>query len=99
MKAIITGATGMVGKGVLLECMDDPQVEQVLVINRNPMAISHPKVTEIIHKDFSDFSAIKNQLTGYDVCFFCMGVSSAGMSEEKYTDITYSMTEALASTL
>ncbi len=99
MKAIITGSTGMVGQGVLLECIDDPRVEKILLINRNPLTISHPKVKEIIHKDFRDFTAIKSQLEGYDACFHCMGVSSAGMSEEKFTDITYTMSEALASTL
>ncbi|TKG89851.1 NAD-dependent epimerase/dehydratase family protein [Puteibacter caeruleilacunae] len=99
MKAIITGATGMLGKGVLLECVDDPTVEEVLLINRNHLDFSHPKVKEIIHKDFRDFSAIKEELAGYDACFHCMGVSSAGMSEEKFSEITYTMTKALASTL
>lgn len=89
----------MVGKGVLLECIDDPAVEQVLIINRNSVGISHPKVQEIIHQDFADLSAIKSQLTGYDACFHCMGVSAAGMSEEKYSQITYGMTKELASTL
>lgn len=99
MKVIITGSTGMIGKGVLLECIDDPAVEQVLIINRNSVGISHPKVQEIIHQDFADLSAIKSQLTGYDACFHCMGISAAGMSEEKYTKITYGMTKELASTL
>jgi len=99
MKAIITGSTGMIGKGVLLECIDDPAVEQVLLINRNPVDIFHPKVKEIIHDDFRDFTSIKYKLTGYDACFHCMGVSSAGMSEEKYTGITYAVSESLASTL
>ncbi len=99
MKLIITGSTGMVGKGVLLECIDDPTVEQVLLINRNPIDVSHQKVKEIIHKDFRDFTAIKEQLAGYDACFHCMGVSSAGMSEEKFTEITYTMSKSLASTL
>ena len=99
MKAIITGATGMIGKGVLLECIDDPKVEQVLVINRDSVGISHPKVKEIIHKDFKDFTTIKSQLIDYDACFHCMGVSSAGMSEEKYTEITFTFSKALASTL
>lgn len=99
MKVIITGTTGMIGQGALLECIDDPRVEQVLIINRNPVGISHPKVQEIIHPDFADLSAIKSQFTGYDACFHCMGVSAAGMSEEKYTKITYGMSEELASTL
>lgn len=99
MKAIITGSTGMVGKGVLLECIDDPTVEQVLLINRNHLNISHPKVKEVIHKDFKDFTSIKEQLESYDACFHCMGVSSAGMSEERFNEITYSMSKALASIL
>ncbi|GAB4184790.1 MAG: epimerase [Calditrichia bacterium] len=99
MKAIITGSTGMIGKGVLLECLDDPRVEEVLLINRRSVGISHPKIKEIIHPDFRDFSMIKDKLAGYDTCFFCMGVTSAGMSEESYTEITYTMTKALADTL
>lgn len=99
MKAIITGSTGMVGKGVLLECIDDPGVEEVLLLTRNPVGITHPKVKEIIQKDFRDFSAIRDQLKGYDICCHCMGVSSVGMNEEKYSEITYTMTQALAGTL
>jgi len=99
MKAIITGSTGMLGKGVLLECIDDPMVEQVLLINRKPLGISHSKVKEIVHANFTDFSTIKKQLDGYDACFHCMGVSSAGMSEEKFTEITYNISKALASVL
>ena len=99
MKAIITGSTGMIGKGLVLECIDNSKVEEVLIINRNPLGIRHPKVKEIIHKDFSDFSAIKDQLKGYEVCYHCMGVSSAGMNEEKYTKLTYDVTKALASVL
>lgn len=99
MKAIITGSTGMVGKAVLLECIDDSRVTEVLLINRSPLDISHPKVKEIIHKNFKDFTAIQSQLNGFDACFHCMGVSSAGKSEEEYTELTYTITEALASTL
>lgn len=86
----------MVGKGVLLECIDDPRVEKVLIVNRNPLELSHPKVEEIIHKDFSDFSAIESQLQGVDACFHCMGVSNAGLSEERYYELTYSVSRALA---
>ncbi len=89
----------MIGKGVLLECIDDPRVEQVLLINRKPLDIAHPKVKEVIHKDFRDFTSIKEQLEGYDACFHCMGVSSAGMREEKFTEITYTMSKALATVL
>ncbi|NJB71755.1 hypothetical protein GGR42_002217 [Saonia flava] len=99
MKAIITGSTGMVGKAVLLECIDDTRVEEVLLINRNSLNISHPKVKEVIHKDFMDFTAIKNQCKGYDICFHCMGVSVSGMSEEKYTELTYTISNQLASIL
>ncbi len=99
MKAIITGATGMVGKGVLLECLDDPRVEKVLVINRSELGIKHPKIMELIHKDFSEFSSVKTELSAYDACFHCMGVSSAGMKEEKFTELTYGISEALATTL
>ncbi len=99
MKAIITGSTGMIGKGVLLECLDNPRVEEVLLINRQPVGMSHPKIKEIIHSDFRDFSSLKDQLPGYDACFYCMGVSSAGMNEAQYTEITYTITKALATTL
>lgn len=99
MKIIITGSTGMVGKAVLLECIDDTRVTEVLLINRSPLSISHPKVKEVIHKDFMDFMAIQEQLDGYDLCCHCMGVSSAGMSEEQYTELTYEISKSLATTL
>lgn len=99
MKVIITGSTGMVGKAVLLECIDDTRVTEVLLINRSPMGVSNPKVKEVIHKDFMDFTAIKEQLNGYDLCCHCMGVSSAGMSEEQYSKLTLGISEALATTL
>lgn len=96
LKVIITGSTGMVGKGVLLECIDSPDVEQILIINRSPVGISHPKVKEIIHKDFFDWSAIHGQLGGYDACFFCLGVSSVGMKEPDYKRMTYDLTLGFA---
>jgi nucleoside-diphosphate-sugar epimerase len=98
-KVIITGATGMIGKGVLLECLDHDAIAQVLVIVRNPVGIEHPKLKELIHKDFSDFSGIKDQLTGYDACFFCLGISASGMNQDQYQEITYDYTMALAKTL
>jgi NOL1/NOP2/fmu family ribosome biogenesis protein len=98
-KIIITGATGMVGKGVLLECLDHAEIVEVLCIGRNPTGIEHPKLKEIIHDDFTDFSGIKNRIAGYDACFFCLGVSAAGMKEAKYHRITYEFTWALASIL
>jgi hypothetical protein len=92
VKAIITGATGMVGEGVLLECLNHPDVEQVLVINRRPGGVSHPKLQEIIHADFFNLAPIKPQLAGYNACFFCLGTSSVGMSQEQYKHIIYDLT-------
>lgn len=99
IKAIITGATGMVGEGVLHECLQHPGVEQILVINRRPCGISHSKLKEIIHTDFFNLSAIEDQLQGYNACFFCLGVSSVGMKEEAYTKFTYTLTMHVATTL
>ncbi|MFD0837073.1 NAD-dependent epimerase/dehydratase family protein [Mariniflexile aquimaris] len=95
MKVIITGSTGMVGKGVLLECIDDASVENILLINRSPIDISHSKIKEIIHKDFTDFSSIQDEFKGYNACFHCMGVSSAGINAEAYYKLTFSISEAL----
>lgn len=99
IKAIITGATGMVGEGVLLECLKQPEVEQVLVINRKPGGVSHPKLREVIHTDFFNLAPIESQLTGYNACFFCLGVSSVGISAEDYKRITYDLTLNVAQTL
>ncbi|UTA69800.1 NAD-dependent epimerase/dehydratase family protein [Emticicia sp. 21SJ11W-3] len=99
VNVIVTGATGMVGEGVLHECLLHNEVAQVLVINRKPCGVQHPKLKEIIHNDFHDFSAIESQLTGYNACFFCLGVSSVGMKEEQYYNLTYSLTIHVASTL
>jgi uncharacterized protein YbjT (DUF2867 family) len=98
-KVIITGATGMIGKGVLLECLDHREIAEVLVIGRNSIRMDHPKLIEIVHKDFADFSSIINQLEDFDACFFCLGLSAAGMKEEDYKHITYDFTLALAKTL
>ncbi|WP_080238442.1 NAD-dependent epimerase/dehydratase family protein [Spirosoma rigui] len=99
IKAIITGATGMVGEGVLHECLQHPDVEQVLVINRKPGGVTHPKLREIIHTDFLNLTAIESQLTGYNACFFCLGVSSVGMKEPEYRRLTYDLTLYVAQTL
>ncbi|MDX1286086.1 MAG: epimerase [Draconibacterium sp.] len=99
MKAIITGATGMVGKGILLECLDHSKVEEVLVIGRNSLGMKHPKLKELLHADFESFEEVKSHLKGYDACFYSMGVSSAGMKEEKYKYITYDFAMALAKVL
>lgn len=99
MKVIVTGATGMVGKGVLLECLDDINVTEVMSISRRPIGLSHAKLVELIHTDFSEFGSVIARLKGYDACFACMGVSSAGMKEDEYTRLTYDFTMALAQVL
>jgi len=99
VNAILTGATGMVGEGVLHECLLHPEVESVLVITRKPCGVLHPKLKEIINTDFFDLSAIENQLSGYNACFFCLGVSSLGMKEPEYTRISYTLTMNVAQTL
>lgn len=98
-KVIITGATGMVGKGILLECLDHQSISEVLVIGRNSIGIKHPKLKELIHKDFSDFSNEKKKLSGYDACFFSLGISAAGLTENQYIMITHNYTLALAKIL
>jgi hypothetical protein len=92
INAIITGATGMVGKAVLLECLAHPSVKSVLVINRESIGLKHPKLKEIIHLDFFDLSPIVTQLKGYNACFFCLGVSSMGLNEAQYHKYTYDLT-------
>ena len=99
MKVIITGATGMVGKGVLLECLDHKEIAEVLSISRRSVGIDHPKLKELLHKDFSEFLSVTDQLVDYDACYACMGVSSAGMKEKEYTRLTYNYTMALAKVL
>jgi uncharacterized protein YbjT (DUF2867 family) len=96
IKAIITGATGMVGEGVLLECLRHPDVEQVLVINRKSGGVSHSKLREVIHTDFFNLAPIEQQLIGFNACFFCLGVSSVGMNNEEYRHITYDLTLNMA---
>lgn len=99
INAIITGSTGMVGEGIFHESLHHPAVESVLVINRKPCGITHPKLKEIIHADFFDLSAIESQLSGFNACFFCAGVSSVGMKEPEYTLVTYDLTMGFAQTL
>lgn len=99
IKAIITGATGMVGEGVLHECLLHSELESVLVINRKPSGVKHEKLKEIILKDFFDISAIEDQLAGYNACYFCAGVSSIGKKEDEYKRITYDLTLNFANTL
>lgn len=99
MNVIITGATGMVGKGVLLECLDHPEVKTVLSISRRSLGMNHPKLKELLHADFSEFKTVAEQLAGYDACYACMGVSAAGLNETDYTKYTYTYTLALARVL
>jgi hypothetical protein len=99
MKVILFGATGMVGQGVLRECLLDPDVERVVAVGRSPAGQAHAKLREIMHDNFLDFSAIESQLAGYDACFFCLGVSSIGMDEQRYRHLTYDITMAAATTL
>jgi uncharacterized protein YbjT (DUF2867 family) len=99
MNVILFGATGMVGQGVLRECLLDPDVEYILFIVRTLSGQQHLKLRELVHTDFLDYSAIEPQLTGFDACFFSLGVSSADMDEAKYTHLTYDLTLAAATTL
>src|SRR5450759_395188 len=99
MKVILFGATGMAGQGVLRECLLDPGVESVLAVGRSPTAQRHAKLREILHDNFLDFSGVESQLAGYDACFFCLGVSSVGISEERYRHLTYDITLAAATAL
>ena len=99
INAIITGATGMVGEGVLQASLEHPDVENVLVINRKPCGVTHPKLKEIIHSDFLNIAPISDRLKGYNACFFCLGVSSVGMKEELYYSMTYTLTMHIAEIL
>jgi len=99
IKLIVTGASGMVGEGVLLVCLQRDDVESVLVVGRKPCGTAHPRLREILHRDFFNLSAIESQLSGYDGCLFCLGVSSVGMKEEEYTRLTYTLTTNFARTV
>lgn len=99
LRVIITGATGMIGEGVLHECLHHPEIEKVLVITRTSCGYSHPKLTEIIHSDFFDITSLKDRLTGYNACYFCLGVTSLGKNEAEYTRFTYTLTLNFATTL
>ncbi len=99
MKVVLFGATGMVGKGVLLECLDDPAVTTVLAIGRSSCGVTHAKLQEILHHDFTDYSSLGALFSGYDACFFCLGISSVGMSEKDYRHVTLDFTLAAAEAL
>jgi nucleoside-diphosphate-sugar epimerase len=92
MKVILFGATGMVGQGVLRECLQDEGIESVLSISRSPTGQTHPKLRELVRADLFEFDAATTDLQGYDACFFCLGVSAAGMSEADYTHLTFDLT-------
>jgi len=96
MKVVIFGATGMVGSGVLRECLEDPRVASILAVGRSSVGLTDPKIEEILHTDFLDFAPIQARFADRDACFFCLGVSAAGMSEERYRRLTYDVTLAAA---
>jgi uncharacterized protein YbjT (DUF2867 family) len=99
MNVLILGATGMVGQGVLRECLLDRSVTHVVTLGRSPTGQTHPKLREIVHGNLFDLGAVEDQLTGLDACFYCLGASAAGLSEAEYTRINYAMTLAVAETL
>src|SRR4051812_30238204 len=99
LKIIITGATGMVGEGVLLECLENDNVEKVLIVNRRPYNLKHAKLQELIVPDFLQLNKFEDQLKGYDGCFFCAGISALGLKEDEYRRITYDTTLHFANTL
>jgi uncharacterized protein YbjT (DUF2867 family) len=99
MRVILTGVTGMVGEGVLLECLESPDVEKVLSVSRKPTKHEHPKLEQLIVPDFRNLAEVEARLTGYDGCFYCAGVSSVGMSEADYTVVSYDTPVEFATTL
>lgn len=99
LNVIITGATGMIGEGVLYECINHQAIDKILVITRNPTGYKHPMLTEIIHQDLSDISSLAGQLKDYQACYFCMGVTSVGKSEADYTRLTHTLALNFARTL
>jgi len=96
MKVVLFGATGMVGSGVLLECLDSPRVASVVSVSRSSTGVSHPKLREVLHRDFLEFKTIREDFVGADACFFCLGVSSTGMREAEYRSLTHDVTLAAA---
>jgi uncharacterized protein YbjT (DUF2867 family) len=99
MNVLIFGATGMVGQGVLRECLLDQDVQLVQTIGRSPTGLEHPKLREIVHRDMTSYASLDDQLSGFDACFFCLGVSSSGMKEDEYERMTYGITIAAAGAL
>ncbi|MDX3386101.1 NAD-dependent epimerase/dehydratase family protein [Streptomyces niveiscabiei] len=96
MRVVIFGASGMIGQGALRACLLDPQVDSVLLVVRTPLNVNHPKVRQVVHTDFTDFTAVRGEFEDLDACFYCAGVSSAGRSEEEYFRITHDHTLAAA---
>jgi uncharacterized protein YbjT (DUF2867 family) len=99
VNVLIFGATGMVGQGVLRECLHDPGVERVLAVGRSATGRQAPKLRELVVPDVANLTGIEAQLAGFDACFFCLGVSSLGMAEERYRQLTYDLTLAVARTV
>jgi len=99
MNVLLFGATGMVGQGVLRECLLDPNVHLVETVGRTASGAQNPKLHEIVHQDLMHYTPIESSLTGFDACFFCLGVSSSGMAEKDYERVTYGITLAAAETL
>ena len=99
MKVILFGASGMVGQGALLECLKDPAVRQVVSVGRTALDVQHPKLVQLVHADLFDLDPLQAELQGFDACFFCLGVSSAGMTEAQYRHLTYDLTVSVASRL
>lgn len=99
MKVLLFGATGMVGKGVLLECLEAPDVELVCCVGRTPLGMTHPKLHEIVRTDLYDYADMEEALTAFDACFYCLGTSSVGKAKEEYTRVTYDLTMAVAEPL
>ena len=95
-KVLITGASGMVGKSVLLECLQSQSIDNIVLLNRSEIDIDHPKVSQVLLKDFLEIASVKNKLQNLDACFHCMGVSSVGLSEKEFTHFTYDITKVLA---
>src|SRR5690349_10968705 len=96
MRVLLFGATGMVGQGVLRECLLDDEVTQIVAIGRSATGKVHPKLRDVVHRDMSNYQVLEPELSGFDACFFCLGVSSAGMNEADYTRVTYDITMAAA---
>jgi len=94
VKVVLFGATGMIGAGALLECLDDPRVTRVLAVVRTPTGVRHAKLEEVVHRDFHDYASLQPRWPEFDVCLFCLGVTSVGMDEAAYRRITFDLTLA-----